>query len=147
MGVASNSDPKRADSVFFCSSTPKKYRTRYDYGSTSYPRDIRQWLESFSNDAHTPGPIRMINVREPSKFIFHFEARCKWETGGVKPNASFPATYNSWQHSWHGKNISSLYWDGRVVGHTPTEWTHFLSMSPGSKPPLFYGYKFMNIAR
>ena len=104
----------KKESVYFCPGTPVEWRSNYTHSST-YPRNARQFVHStnMSDFSRSVGRIMSSKVRQPSMSIHHFEGKSIW--GGTTVTNYNNAGYPEQQYSYHGKNISALYWDGHVV--------------------------------
>lgn len=108
--------PARATSILFCPSSDMANRTAIVYGSTSYPRNCRQF--STTNNVNTGDSIpslRSSQIRTPSNYIFHFEGKNSWTSNPM----GFPAVYSNEGRSYHTDNtellITSVFWDGRAL--------------------------------
>lgn len=113
-----NTPAGRENSVLFCPSGDITYRSNgnFAYGSTSYLRNGRQFSTTNNmNTGESISSLRAGQVKSPSKYLFHFEAKNPWTANPM----GFPASYSDQAYSYHSDDpqltVSTVFWDGHTT--------------------------------
>ncbi len=124
----------RKYSIYFCPDTKDEWRSIWG-GTSSYPRYLRQFIRSYTNSDLVMGAARTSAVPDPSATIFHFEGQTSAWSGSGVPTSYGASSYGDWAMSYHGRDLSTLYWDGHAAANSvilgnvnPTKppWSNFL---------------------